>query len=308
MIYLVLPLILVLLQGFFAASETGLISLEKARVLRAKREKKLWAIRVSHFLKYPERFFSTILVSENFIVVVASTLFAKFFIDRIGDNGAIVSTVILSLFTLTAGLFIPKSIALSNPSRVMGYLANPIYYHEIITYPIVSLYAFISKSLAYIFHLRPDADEIRRMDIIYAISEYEEEARKLASRLFNFSKRTIGDIMIPLNTAFVCQQGKEIGCLSSRPKRVFTRIPVYDKTKANIIGVFNIKDYFYEGMISLRKPYFVDKNNRCMAIFTAMKQMGEHMAIVRDSRNKAIGIVTLEDLLEELVGEIRDES
>lgn len=308
MIYFVLPLLLVILQGFFAASETGLISLEKTRVLKAKREKKLWALRTSRFLSRPERFFSTINVSENFIIVIASTLFAKFFIDQFGDNGAIFSTIVLSLFTLTVGLFIPKSIALSYPSRVMGYLANPIYYHEKITYPVVSLYAFISKSLAFILRINQEADSIRRMDIIHAISEYEEEARKFASRLFNFSKRTIGEIMIPLDAAFTCRKGAELESITAKKKRIFTRIPIYQNKKSNIVGIFNIKDFFYDGKIVLREPFFVDTEDRCMTIFTTMKQKGEHMAIVRDSKGKVVGIVTLEDLLEELVGEIRDEA
>ncbi len=307
MIYLIVPLLLVILQGFFAASETGLISLEKTRVLKAKREKKLWAIRVSYFLSHPERFFSTILVSENFIIVVASTLFAKFFIDQFGDNGAIISTIVLSLFTLTVGLFIPKSIALSYPGRVMGYLANPIYYHEIITYPIVSLYASISKGLGHLLRIKTGTDLIRRMDIIHAISEYEEEARKFASRLFNFSKRTIGEIMIPLETAFTYEKGTELKTLTSKNKRIFTRIPIYQNKRSNIIGVFNIKDFFYEGEIVLREPFFITISDRCMTIFTTMKQKGEHMAIVRDNQGTVVGIVTLEDLLEELVGEIRDE-
>lgn len=307
MIYFLAPLLLVILQGFFSASETGLISLEKMRVLKAKREKKLWAIRVSYFLARPERFFSTILVSENFIIVVASTLFAKFFIDRFGDNGAIISTIILSLFTLTVGLFIPKSIALSYPSRVMGYFANPIFYHEIITYPVVSFYAYISKGLAYLLRIKAKSDLIQRSDIIHAISEYEEEARKFASRLFNFSKRKIGEIMIPMDTAFTCRKGTELESLIGEHKRIFTRIPVYDGEKSNIVGVFNIKDYFYEGKIILREPMFVNIDDRCMTIFTTMKQKGEHMAIVLNNQSSAMGIVTLEDLLEELVGEIRDE-
>ena len=308
MIYVIIPLLLVILQGFHAASETALLSLEKTRVLKAKREKKFWAVRTSQFLSRPERFFATILVSENFIIVIASTLFAKFFIDYFGDNGAILSTIVLSLFTLTVGLFVPKSIALSYPSRVMGYLANPIYYYEVIAYPIVSLYAFISKGLASILRTKPEADSIRRMDIIHAISEYEEEARIFASRLFNFSRRTIGEIMIPLDTAFAYKKGTEMKSLTAKNKRIFTRIPIFKGKKSNIVGIFNIKDFFYEGKIALREPFFVDTEDRCMTIFTTMKQKGEHMAIVRDQKGIVVGIVTLEDLLEELVGEIRDET
>ncbi len=307
MIYFILPLLLIVLQGFFAASETGLISLEKMRVLRAKREKNLWAVRVSNFIDRPERFFSTMSVSENFLIVLASTMFANFFIKLFGSNGVVLSIILLSLLSLTVGLFIPKSIALSYPSKVMSHLSNLIYYNEVIIYPVVSFYAFISKGLAHLFKTEAKPDSLQRSDIIHAISEYEEEARLFATRLFNFSKRTIGEIMIPLDTAITCCKGNELKSLTGKNKKIYTRIPVYHGEKTNIIGIFNIKDYFYKNRIVLRKPFFIEVKERCMKIFTTMKQKGEHMAIVVDKQSMAIGLVTLEDLLEELVGEIRDE-
>lgn len=307
MIYLVVPLLLILFGGLFSASETGLISIEKMRVLKAKREKKAWALQMSKFLAAPERFFSTINVSENFILVIASTLFAKFFIDSFGDNGAILSTILLSLFTLIIGQFIPKSIALSNPEETMIFLSSVIYYIEMITYPIVLFYARLSKSIARLFKSEKEADLIRRLDIVYAMSEYEKDASTLASRLFNFSTRIVTEVMIPLNAAFLCKRGSELETMTTDNKRVYTRIPVYENRPDNIIGIFNIKDYFYTKRVVLRKPLFIHAQERCMSIFLVMKQRGKHIAIVRDEKNRAVGIVTLEDLIEELIGEIRDE-
>jgi CBS domain containing-hemolysin-like protein len=105
----------------------------------------------------------------------------------------------------------------------------------------------------------------------------------------------------------LCKKGSEIETISKRHKRLYTRIPVYQEKRSNIVGIFNIKDYFYTNKIELRKPFFVSANDRCMLIFMAMKQKGEHMAIVRNDKKSILGIVTLEDLIEELVGEIRDE-
>ena len=110
---ILIPLILIVLEGIFAASETGLVSIEYIRVRQAKREKQSWAQIVSNFLARPERFFSTILVCENFILVVSSTLFAKFFIDWLGPSGAIFATLLLAIVSLAVGQFIPKSIAFS---------------------------------------------------------------------------------------------------------------------------------------------------------------------------------------------------
>jgi putative hemolysin len=151
MIKIIVALLLSLSIGVFTASETGLVSIERVKMLKAKREKKKWAIRLHRFLDAPERFFSTILVCENFIIVVASTLYAGFFIDLLGGNGIVISTITLSLFSLFFGQFVPKSIALAHPVNTMSALSNVIYYIEIFTYPIVWFYALIAKHIARIF-------------------------------------------------------------------------------------------------------------------------------------------------------------
>jgi putative hemolysin len=307
MVYLILPFILILFGGIFTASETGFISIDRMKVLRAKREKKMWALRTSKFIFAPERFFSTTLLCENFIIVVASTLFTTYFIDYFGISGAIISTVSLSLFSLIIGQFIPKSMALANPERTMMLFSSLIYYVEVITYPIVHLFATLSKSIAHFFRGDTKAALIRRLDIVYAMSEYEETSSRFASRLFNFSRRIVAEVMIPLDTAFLCKKGSEIETIEQREGRIYTRIPVYKEHHDNIVGYFNIKDYFYTNKVTLRKPFFVQSDERCMSIFLTMKQKGEHIAIVRDKTNHTVGIVTLEDLIEELVGEIRDE-
>lgn len=306
MIDLILPLILSISIGIFNASETGLVSIERIKILKAKWEKKKWALRVEKFIARPERFFSTILVCENFIIVVASTLYARFFFDLMGDYGIVVSTVTLSLFSMFFGQFIPKSIALSHPVSTMTTLSGVVYYIEIVTYPVVWLYANIAKFIAAIFRSTGESQSIQRLDIVHAMSEYEEEASKLASRLFNFSTRRVAEVMIPLDAAFMCTQGYELDTIVKSETRIFTRIPVYAGARNNIVGIFNIKDYLYSGEITLREPFYVRADERCMTIFLAMKQKGEHMAIVIE-REVQVGIVTLEDLIEELVGEIRDE-
>jgi CBS domain containing-hemolysin-like protein len=307
MIEFLIPLLLSISIGIFTASETGLVSIERIKILKAKREKKRWAIRLYRFLEAPERFFSTILVCENFIIVAASTLYAGFFVDLMGENGVIVSTITLSLFSMFFGQFVPKSIALSHPVSTMAALSNVIYYIEIFTYPVVWLYANTAKFLAALFRSTNKPQAIQRLDIVHAMGEYEEVASKLASRLFNFSKRRVGDVMIPLNAAFTCEKGRELETIAKAGGRIYTRIPVYERRRNNIIGIFNIKDYLYAEQITLRDPFFVKIDERCMTFFLIMKQKGEHLAIVTDEKNRQMGIVTLEDLIEELVGEIRDE-
>ena len=307
MIFLLLPLILIIIQGIFAASETALISLEPSKIIHARKENRKWSHRVDRFLKHPERFFSTILISENVIIVISSTMFAKFFADRFGSSSLIYSTVILSVLSLTFGLFIPKSLALSNPTAVMRVLSEFLFYLEFVIAPVGILYTGIARIITRIFKAEASPSPIHRSDIVYAMSEYEVKSSRLASRLFNFSRFQAVDIMIPLENAYLGQIGHELEAAISARKRIYTRIPIYQEKMNNIIGIFNIKDYFYKGKIMLRKPFFVGSLDRCMMIFLTMKQKGEHMAIVRDKDKIPVGIITLEDLIEELVGEIRDE-
>lgn len=307
MIDFIIPLLLSISIGIFTASETGLVSIEKIKLLKAKREKKSWAIRMGNFLAAPERFFSTILVCENFIIVVASTLYARFFVNFMGGNGIVISTITLSLFSLFFGQFVPKSFALAHPAQTMTALSGIIYYIEVTTYPIVWFYANIAKSIALLFRNHAEPGAIRQLDIVHAMSEYEEEASRLASRLFNFSRRRVGEVMIPLDAAFVCAKDHELEAIVESKGRIYTRVPVYVGSRNNIIGIFNIKDYLYSNETNLREPFFVKADERCMTIFMMMKQRGEHMAVVTDYGSNQLGIVTLEDLIEELVGEIRDE-
>lgn len=189
----------------------------------------------------------------------------------------------------------------------MRYLSIVIYYIEIIAYPVIHFYASISKAVAYLFRSDIKAESIKRLDIVYAMGEYEDKASKLAARLFNFSKRVVTDVMIPTDAVFFCEKGHELEALSKKHKRIYTRIPIYENNRDNIVGVFNIKDYFYTNTIKLRRPFYVSAHERCMSIFSAMKEKGEHMALVSGENNRILGIITLEDLIEELVGEIRDE-
>ncbi|HEX7319040.1 MAG TPA: CNNM domain-containing protein [bacterium] len=307
MILFFIPFILIILQGLFTATETAVMSIERSRLGRAILEKKHWASRTRKFLDKPDRFFSTILICEDLLLVVASTFFAQFFIFRWGSNWVILSTVILSLFSLVIGQYIPKAIALTIPETALVMLSDLIYTLEFVLTPVVIVFSAIARGIGLILGIKKRTDIIRHSDIVFAMTEYEKETSKLASRLFNFSHRVISDVMIPLDAAHMCKQGEEKSVISEKPDRVFTRWPVFSDKPGDIIGIFNIKDYIYTDKAATRPPYYVKADERCMTVFMTMKEKGEHMAIVRGSDGSVNGIVTLEDLIEELVGEIRDE-
>lgn len=303
MIGLIVPFILVILQGVFAATETAAISIEKSYLGKARSEQKKWAIRTHALLQKPDRFFATILVCEMFMLVVSATMFTQYCLIRFGGNSVFISTIILALTSFFIGQFIPKIAALAVPAWIMRALSGPVWIIEAVVGPVVYIFSTFAKAAAFVFRSRTGADVIRSTDIVYALSEYEKESSLIASRLFNFSKRVVAEVMIPLRAVHVSKKGRELEALTWK----VARLPVYDEENRSIIGVLNCKDYLYSGKVKLRPPYYVRNTDRCLPVFLAMKEKAEQLAIVRDDNGVPLGIVTLEDLIEELVGEIRDE-
>jgi putative hemolysin len=302
-VYLVLPFLLVIVQGIFTATETAVISIEKSYLGRARVENKKWALRSHSLMLNPDRFFATILVCEDFLLVVSATLFAQYFIRCFGNRSVFFSTLIISFASFFIGQFLPKLLALAAPHRTLMVLSEPIYVISVVTFPVSYFFSQAAKGIAGLVQGKPQADVIRRSDIVYALSEYEKDSSRIVSRLFNMSRRTVAEVMIPFPAVRVARQGRELETLGYK----MTRLPVFDEENEKIIGIFNVKDYFFTGKFKLRSPYFVHAADRCLPVFLAMKEKIEHMAIVRDENNVPVGIVTLEDLIEELVGEIRDE-
>jgi putative hemolysin len=304
---IIIPVLLIFAQGIFTSAETAVLTVEKSVLGRARHEKKRWAFRVHDFLAAPHRFFSTILVCEDFLLVIASTLFARFFILRFGSQYIILSTIILAFFSLIAGQYLPKAIALAYPEKTLMALSNILYFIEAAVSPVVFIYSRISGSIAYFFTSRAKEKVIRHQDIISAMSEYEKDSSLLASRLFDFCRRTAGEVMMPIEAALMCRKNEDLKSVCMNARQVFTTIPVYEEVRSNVIGVINTKDYYYEGTIRINPAFFVNVNERCMHIFLIMQEKKEHLGIVRDDNNHAVGLISMNDLVEELVGEIREE-
>ncbi len=303
MIYLLLPVLLTLLMSIFTATETAAISVEKSRLGRESNAGFQWAKRTLKFLDHPDRFFSTILVCEDFMLVLSSTLFAHYCITRWGSASVVVATIVMTLVSFIISQYAPKMIALSAPVAVLKWFSAPVSIAGSLMLPAVIFYSLIANRIARFFPRREKADSTRRSDIVHALGEYEKESSLIASRLFYFSKRTMAEVMIPMKSVHRCAPGKELDSLRWK----VTRVPVMDETNDRPIGIFNVKDYFFTGRCRLRKPLFVKTDDRCMPVFILMKKTVEHMAIVLDHGQRPVGIITMEDLIEELVGEIREE-
>ncbi|MEO0166546.1 MAG: CNNM domain-containing protein [candidate division WOR-3 bacterium] len=293
--------------GIFTATETAFLCVDKTKLFTYAREKKYWAILVSDFLRKTAEFFSTILVCEDFLIVIASNLFALYFLKNFGENYVVLSTILLSFFSLIFGQLIPKSIALNYPEQTLALTARVIAFFGVLLSPIIFLLARVSESLATIFKIPTPTELIRRRDIVFAVSEYEKDTSLLTARLFDFTHRKVFEIMRPINIAFVCKKDEDFKKFCMESSRIFRVIPVLDPVTGEIIGIINTKDYFFTEQLEIKSPFFVNENDKCMQVFLKMKEKNEHLAVVQDAQKNAVGIITIYDLIEELVGSIREE-
>ncbi|MEO0129715.1 MAG: CNNM domain-containing protein [candidate division WOR-3 bacterium] len=307
MLLILIAIILVLLIGIFTSSETAFLSVDKTKVLYSAEEKKPWALITKKFIQKPAEFFSTILVCEDFLIVIASNLMSIYFISKHGENWVFLSTILLSFFSLIFGQLIPKSIALLYPERTLAITTRMIVFFRTLLLPIVSLFAGISQSLASFFKTQSIGAIIRHRDIVFAISEYEKDTSLLAARLFDFSKRKVFEIMVPINMALVCRKGEDFKKLCFESDRIFRYVPILDMEKNEVIGIINTKDYFLYDSVQVNPPFFINENEKCMQVFLKMKEKKEHIAVIQDKNHTAVGIITIYDLIEELVGAIREE-
>ncbi len=307
---MILPLtagLIVLMIGIFTASETAFLCIDKTKVSYARAQKKVWAIITSRFIERPAEFFSTILVCEDLLIVIASNLLALFFINGYGKQWVTLATIILSAFSLIFGQLIPKSIALIYPEKTLSVSVRIIQLFRIILLPVVALFAGISSGIAGLFKSHSDSAIIRHQDIVSAIGEYERDTSFLAARLFDFSKRKVGDIMVPIamTVKFRIDDNFRQFCVGS--KKIFRYIPVYEGESNNIVGVISTRDYLFNDRVTMKEPFFVSESEKCMHTFMKLKKNDEYIAIVRNNNKEVTGIITIYDLIEELVGAIREE-
>ncbi|MEO0094944.1 MAG: CNNM domain-containing protein [candidate division WOR-3 bacterium] len=304
---IIIALLIVLFIGIFTSSETAFLCVDKTKVLYAAEEKKNWAVITKNFIQKPAEFFSTILICEDFLIVIASNLVAIYFIKIHGERWVFLSSFFLSIVSLICGQLIPKSIALVHPEKLLAITARIIVFFKFFLTPVVALFSGITQSLASLVKTSSVGSIIRHQDIVFAISEYEKDTSLLAARLFDFSKRKVSEIMVPINMALVCRKDEDFKKLCFESGRLFRYVPIFDYEKNEVVGIINTKEYFLYGSVDIKSPFLVNEDEKCMQIFLKMKEKGEHIAIIHDKNHKAVGIITMYDLIEELVGAIREE-
>jgi len=311
--------VLILLVAFFGASETAFMSASKIRLKSMENNGSKQARKVLRQLEKPDSILSTSIVGNNIATITAASLgtvlFARIIVDS-PQMSTLVSTAVLTLTALFLGDLIPKSIAKEAPEKAAIYFYPFIRFWQIIFYPLVMVFGLWRK----IF--KPKAPEPHTSDeILTFVEEAENDGEidssesQLIRSAIEFDDVDIYDIMVPrVNVVAVSETDslEEIAAVFNESG--FSRLPVYHGTIDTIIGVLHEKDFHYEIKGKGRQLTDVIKKSLClspnMKILAALRTLQKakmHMAIVVDEFGGTGGVVTLEDILEELVGEIYDE-
>jgi len=266
----------------------------------------------------PHRLLSSILIGNNLVNIGAASLATSVTINIFPNHAVGLATGIMTFLILVFGEVIPKSVATRNNILIARAIIYPIYWFSILCYPIIIFLNFIPKLTGKI-KKTPTVTEEELMTFVEVVEEegeIKEEEKKLIHRIFEFDDTNTSEIMTPRADMFVIEVNEQ-PVLQDILKSGFTRIPVIEDDIDHVIGIINIKDLFLHNVTSgtridvrkiMTKPYFVPENKKLDKLLHQFKIRKHHMAIVVDEYGGVSGLITLEDALEEIVGEIIDET
>jgi len=317
---MIIWVVCLLAEGFFSGSEIALVNADKYRLALAVEARSKRALTALHMMKHPAKFFATTLLGTNICTVTGSVVTAIFIIDRLGPAYAGLAIVYWP-FTLVLGEIVPKSIYQEHADRLVLYVAPLLYAVSIALYPVIWLLSRLTDVLiGRIKSVRGSQEPVSREELELMLevgrpegSDVKPAERTLISRMFDLADKTVEDIMTPLVdvVALPSTATRDEAALLLE-KQGFSRVPVYEGRILNVVGVLAGTDLLFGDesarVAEIMKPaYFVPEEMPLDELLVAMKRRGEPMAVAVDEYGAATGIVTAEDLLEEVVGEIRDE-
>lgn len=319
----IVVLLLVLLSAFFSSAETAMTTVSRIRVQSLAEQGDKRAALLERIIADSGKMLSTILIGNNIVNMAVSALVTTLTIDVLGSRFVGAATGLLTLVILLFGEITPKSMAAVHAERFALSYARVIYLLLILLTPVVFLVGKLSGGIIRLFGVDPNAKSspLTEHELRTLVNEsqkdgvIEREEKQMIYNVFDFGDSTAKDVMIPrVDMTFV-----EVNCTRQELLDIFredrhTRFPVYEEDTDNVIGTINIKDLILlpeeEGFSIrsiLREPYFTYEYKATADLMIEMRKASVNLAIVLDEYGTTAGLVTLEDLLEEIVGEIRDE-
>ncbi len=319
--YLLLFIICILLSAFFSSSEVALISITKARVRTLVNDKKPGSLALATLKEKPDHFLITILIGNTIVNIAAAAIATAIAINLFGGIGVGIATVFVVVILLVFGEIGPKIYATRTPDNYPRAVAPVILFLSRLLSPVIWIVERVSPSLGVGKDSGEPAiteQEIREwIDVGKEEGTIEQDEKEMLYSVLEFGDKTAREIMTPRVDVTLMQDTMAINeVIRIFNETGFSRIPVYNGQIDNITGVLNVKDVF-SAMVSKRKdisikeimydPTFVPETKKIDDLLKELQVHRVQIAIVIDEYSSFVGIVTVEDILEELVGDIRDE-
>ena len=316
-------LLMIFLFSFFSSAETAMTTVNRIRIQALMEQGDKRAIILDKVISNSSKMLSTILIGNNIVNISASSLVTTLTIQVLGNVYVGSATGALTLIILLFGEITPKTLASLHAEKIALSYAKIIYFLTIILTPVVFIVGKLGNGVMYLLRVDPNAKanpmtehELRTLvNVSQEDGVIEREEKQMIYNVFDFGDSTAKDVMIPrIDMTFVDINATYDELMEIFREDMHTRFPVYEENTDNIIGIINIKDLIlypknqeFSIQNILREPYFTYEYKRTADLMVEMRKASVNLAIVLDEYGSTAGLVTLEDLLEEIVGEIRDE-
>lgn len=315
---IVILLILILLSGFFSSSETALFSISRTKAIHMAKKGEKSCLLIKKMKEDPHKLLTTILIGNNLVNVAAAAYATAVTIGVFPNYAVGISTGAVTLLILVFGEVFPKSIATRNNILIARLTIFPIFWLSVLFFPVIKFLNFIPWLTGRIKKPQTLSEEelITFVEVVEEEGKIKEEEKEFIHNIFEFDDTNASEIMTPRADMFVVEADEPLNTKQIIDSG-FSRIPVIQGSIDQVIGILHIKDLFMhmtrcdtilEVKKIMRRPYFVPENKKLDTLLHQFKKTKNHMAIVVDEHGGVSGLITLEDALEEIVGEIADET
>lgn len=319
---LILVIFFLCAEGFFSGSEIALVSFSRIRLMRLAEDGAAFAITLEKLLKSPAKVFGTTSVGTNLSIFAASAIVTISMVETFGDRADLYSFLIMGPVTLILGEIVPKAIFRYNAEALWPFAAKPLELAQRLFAPVLAITTFASQFVLRRIFLQREvsATFITREEILLLAKlnqkklELDQEEKKMIDRIFEFKTSSVEIAMQPLiNIAAVSESTTLAQAKAIIAETGYSRLPVYHDRIFNIIGIVSAFDILRQKDLSVQvvkimsPAYYTPYSKKNSELLKDMQESGVHMSVVVDEYGAAIGIITNEDLLEEIVGEIEDE-
>ena len=319
---LILIGVFILVEAFFSGSEIGMIAINRIKMKQQADEGNQSAQIVLNLLNSPEKLFATTSLGTNLSVVSSTSIFTAYMVTHMGKQGELLAMIILSPIILFGGEIVPKMILQNRADSIMPIFIRPLNMSLMILSPIINFFTSISNFITNKMIRLPQEDKksFSRDQIIQVLSldsqtiELDATERTMIHKIFNFGEITVEQCMVPLVQLIAIRDDSTLAEAHQLAVDTgFSRFPIFHERMHNIIGVLNTFDLLNESIDDspythlIRPAHYIPSNKKIDDLLKELQKRGLHMGVVVDEYGGCIGLTTVEDLLEEIVGEIEDE-